>query len=75
VSAVAVKDELDRDQIGNKLTEVLGKLAQSGGPEVMAKIQEFIQSIMSQETAEVGGGNGGEIQGGMPVETPMPFPT
>ncbi len=70
---IKTKEEMDREMIGTQIADVLGKLVESGGPEVQAKIQEFLKSVMSEQ--QVGGGNGGEMQGAMPAETPMPFPT
>ncbi len=67
--------EMDREMIGTQIADVLGKLVESGGPEVQAKIQEFLKSVMSEKGVEVGGGNGGEVQGATPAETPMPFQT
>jgi hypothetical protein len=71
---IKTKQEMDREMVGTQIADVLGKLVESGGPEVKMRIQEFLKSVMSEQGAEVGGGNGGE-GGGRPVETPMPFPT
>ena len=60
--------ELERDMLGQKLVEALGSVAQSGGPEVASRIQEFLQGLMQQG----GGGNGGVAEGAIPAE-PAPF--
>lgn len=62
---IKTREELAQTQMGQQLVEILGKLVASGGPEVKAKIQQFIDSI-SGGGMEVGGGNGGEA-GGVPV--------
>jgi len=60
--------EIKQSQMGQQIADILGKLAMSGGPEVQAKIQAFLQSIGAQvnQPVNVGGGNGGE-GGGMPA--------
>jgi hypothetical protein len=54
--------ELEQSQMGTQLAEVLGKLAASGGPEVKARVQEFINSVL--------GGGGIEIGGAGPAPVP-----
>jgi len=63
---IKTKDELAQTQMGQQLVEVLGKLAMSGGPEVQAQIQNFVQSITGQ-----GGGLPPEVGGGQPPVTPV----
>jgi hypothetical protein len=53
---IKTKEELEQSQIGTQLAEALGKLAQQGGPEVQARIQEFINSVQGQGGVNVGGG-------------------
>ncbi len=53
------EQELLQAQIGTQIADVLGKLVASGGPEVQAKIQEFIQSLSGQGGPEVGAPTGG----------------
>ncbi len=64
--------ELAQSQMGQQIADVLGKLAVSGGPEVQAKIQEFLTSIGANQPINVGGGNGGE---GTPVPAKGGLPT
>ena len=74
---VKTEEELMQSQVGQQIADVLGKLAMSGGPEIQAKIQEFLTSIGAQvnQPINVGGGNRGE---GQPVpakeESPVPVP-
>ena len=63
---IKTEDELKQSQTGQQIAEILGKLAASGGPEVKAKIQEFIDSVTGKPGMEVGGGNGGTA-GAIPV--------
>jgi hypothetical protein len=65
-------EELQQTQTGQQLVEILGKLASEGGPEVQARIQQFIASLSGGGgmAPEVGGGNGG----GSPVEIPEAMP-
>jgi hypothetical protein len=67
---IKTTEEMEAEGIGTKVAEVLGKLVQSGGPEVKAKVQEFLQSIMGAEGYELQGGNGGETAGAT-----LPFST
>ena len=71
---IKTDEELRQTQMGTQLVETLGKLAASGGPEVQAKIQQFLQSITGQggQPINVTGGNGGEGGGAIPAE---PAPT
>lgn len=71
---IKTEEELRQTQMGQQLVEILGKLVASGGPEVKAKIQQFIESVSGGGGMEVGGGNGGEAGGveGMPVGGGMP---
>ncbi len=72
---IKTEEELRQTQMGQQLVEILGKLVASGGPEVQARIQQFIESVSGGGMApEVGGGNGGEV-GGMPIgEMPEGLP-
>ncbi len=70
---IKTKEEMDREMVGTQIADVLGKLVESGGPEVQTRVQEFLKSVMAEQ--QVGGGNGGQTQGAMPAESPMPFPT
>ncbi len=71
---VKTDEELAQSQIGQQIADVLGKLAMSGGPEVQAKIQEFLTSIGANQPINVGGGNGGE-GGGVPISPQGGLPT
>ncbi len=51
--------ELEEAQVGTQIVDVLGKLAASGGPEVQARIKEFVNSLSGQSPINVQGGNGG----------------
>ena len=70
------EEELRKEGIGESLVKILGELAASGGPEVQAKIQEFLQSVGGGGIApEIGGqavppGNGGGA-GVLPAEAPI----
>ncbi len=68
------KEELMQTQTGQQIVEVLGKLVASGGPEVQAKIQEFLGSLMGQKggVPEVGGGQPPENMGMGGGELPPP---
>jgi hypothetical protein len=68
---IKTKEELKQAKTGQQIAEILGKLAASGGPEVQARIQEFIDSIAGKGGIEVGGGNGGEA-GAVPVPAGPP---
>ena len=72
---IKTEEELQQAQIGQQLADILGKLAASGGPEVKARIQQFIDSISGGAgmAPEIGGGNGGE-GGGLPIGGEMPSP-
>jgi hypothetical protein len=72
---IKTEDEMMQTQTGQQLVEILGKLVASGGPEVQAKIQQFIDSVTGGGgmAPEVGGGNGGEVGEGIPTgETGIP---
>jgi len=62
---IKTEEELKEEMIGTQLVQVLGKLVASGGPEMEARIQQFLQSLMAE-----GGGNGGQVSGGVPAEQP-----
>ena len=69
---IKTKEELAESDMGTQLVNTLGKLAASGGPEVQAKIQGFIQSLMGGGmTPNIQGGNGGGQEGQMPNEGAM----
>ena len=72
---IKTEEELRQTQTGQQIVEILGKLVASGGPEVKAKIQQFIDSISGKGEIEVRGGNGGEVGSeGLPVSGGMPAP-
>jgi len=73
---IKTEQELMQTQTGQQLVEILGKLAASGGPEVKARIQQFISSVSGGGgmAPEVGGGNGGEAGGGLPTGGEIPVP-
>jgi hypothetical protein len=57
---IKTKDELAIEEMGMNISQMLGDLASSGGPEVMTQIKQLIDSLRGQNLApEVGGGNGG----------------
>jgi hypothetical protein len=75
---IKTKEELEQTQIGEQLVEALGKLVASGGPEVQAKIKEFLDSLgVGGQAPEVGGqppeiGSETQAEGGpapAPIET------
>jgi hypothetical protein len=68
---IKTEEELKQAKTGQQIAEILGRLAASGGPEVQARIQEFIDSITGKGGIEVGGGNGGEA-GAVPVPAGPP---
>ena len=67
-SFIKTTDELMQSQTGAQIAEILGKLASSGGPEVQAKIQDFINSISGGSINVQGEGAGSEP--GIPLPTP-----
>jgi hypothetical protein len=75
---IKTKEELEQTQIGEQLVEKLGELVASGGPEVQAKIKEFLDSLgVGGQVPEVGGqppeiGSETQAEGGpapAPIET------
>ena len=65
---IKTEEELKQAQTGAQIAEILGKLAASGGPEVQAKIQQFIDSI-------TGGGGAINVGGGEPSAPVAPTGT
>ena len=53
-------EEVKQSQMGQQIADVLGKLADSGGPEVKAKIQQFIDSVSGNGGINVQGAGGNE---------------
>lgn len=73
---IKTEEELKEEMIGTQLVQILGKLVASGGPEMEARIQQFLQSLMAEQGGgNQGGGNSEAIpevgsQGGTPVPVP-----
>jgi hypothetical protein len=69
-------DELEQSQAGAQIVDVLGKLAASGGPEIQARIKEFVNSLSAQaQPINIQGDNNGGGQ--MPttdMSQPAPVP-
>lgn len=67
---IKTEDELRQTQTGQQIAEILGKLIESGGPEVKAMIEEFIGSLTGAgATPNVGG-----EESGMPPQPPAEMP-
>lgn len=64
-------EELQQTQTGQQLVEVLGKLVESGGPEVKAMIEEFISSLTGAGATP----NIGAEEGGLSPPAPEATPT
>ena len=83
------EEELKTEQIGSEIVQALGAMVQKGGPEVEARVRQFLQEVMSGN-----GGMGGAVPTGQPtgrapevegvtapgaggegLAPPVPFPT
>lgn len=67
---IKTEEELRQTEVGQQLVEILGKLMTQGGPEVQARVQEFIGSLTGGVgmPPEVGSENMGEMP---PNEVPV----
>jgi hypothetical protein len=65
-------EEMKSQDLGNRIAQALGKVAQEGGPEAQAMIDQFLTSIGIPSQAMGGGNGGGGPQMPAPAGGPMP---